>query len=67
MINESNGLVASAILFVVALWPLIDILSHLADLNGIGILSSVFLVLILILVCMLSAAWFFIEWQERFN
>jgi predicted PurR-regulated permease PerM len=67
MIDESNGLIASIILFVVALWPLIDILSHLADLNRISIISSVFLILILILTCMLSAAWFLIEWHERFN
>ena len=65
--NKTSRLAICSLAGLMVSVPLIDILVNIEDLNGLGILSVVIILIILITLWIGAALWFFVEWHDSFN
>lgn len=67
MNSKITGYAIAVVCLFATLYPVIDIIYNIGDLNGLSVFTIAIIIFIMLTLAVTAAFWFFIEWHDSFN
>ncbi len=67
MNSKITGYATAVVCLFTTLYPVIDIICNIGDLNGLSVFTIAIIIVIMLVLAITAAFWFFIEWHDSFN